>query len=269
MRSPRQRRLSRSSIPTGTSQRQTGFSLVELSVAMVIALFLLGGVLAMEQSTRQTYGNQNLLAQLQDNQRLAMTLINDVIQSAGYFPDPTSPTSGTAAATLQVIPGSFAQGQPIAGSYGGVAAPGDTISIRYTTATGDNVILCNGTTNTSGATHTYVNQFSVAVNPTTNTSQLFCTLGVDAIGATPIALVDGIEKLQIWYGVKRAVAVAGTSADTYVRPDQMIIADWMNITSVRVQLTFTNPLFGQAGQAQRTIDFVRIVNVMSRAGVTT
>jgi len=117
---------------------------VELSVAMLIALFLLGGVLAVEQSTRQTYGNQNVLAQLQDSQRLAMTLINDVIQSAGYFPDPTDPTSGTAAATLQAM-GSFAQGQPITGTYGGGVAPGDTISIRYTTAPNDNVILCNGT----------------------------------------------------------------------------------------------------------------------------
>jgi len=52
----------------------------------------------------------------------------------------------------------------------------------------------------------------------------------------------------------------------------MNTADWMSITSVKVQLSFTNPLFGQPGQtaqAQRTINFVRIVNVMSRAGVTT
>jgi hypothetical protein len=36
-----------------------------------------------------------------------------------------------------------------------------------------------------------------------------------------------------------------------------------------VVLTFTNPLFGQAGQPNPTIAFERVIEVMSRAGVHT
>ena len=44
--------------------------------------------------------------------------------------------------------------------------------------------------------------------------------------------------------------------------------DWANISSVRVILTFTNPLAGQPGQ-QPTIVFERVIEVMARAGVHT
>jgi len=60
---------------------ERGFTLVELMVAITVALFLLGGLFATVQSTRRTYGNQNLMAQLQDNERLAMTMLSTAIES--------------------------------------------------------------------------------------------------------------------------------------------------------------------------------------------
>ena len=55
---------------------------------MFIGLFLLGGLLTIVQTNRAVFGNQNQLALLHDSERMAMTLIADVVQSAGYFPDP-------------------------------------------------------------------------------------------------------------------------------------------------------------------------------------
>src|SRR5438552_1840764 len=72
-----------------------GFSLVELMVSIAVALFLVGGVVSMLASTRHTYKNQSQLSQLQDDQRLAMTLIANVVQSAGYYPDPILMTAAT------------------------------------------------------------------------------------------------------------------------------------------------------------------------------
>lgn len=242
--------------------KQGGHTLIELSVAMLIALFLLGGVLAMEQSTRRSYGNQTDLSQLQDSERLAMTLINDVIQSAGYFPNPTV---NSAASALPPIPG-FAQNQAISGVYS-ATAPTDTISVRYMTDSGDNVLLCDGSTNTSGGSHTYVNTFSVD----NVTHRLVCTLGTDAVGTgAPVELVDKVRDLQVWYGVKRGGAATDNNVDTYVRADGMVAADWPNVTSVKVRVVFANPLAGQAGQAAgSTIPFERVVSVMGRTGVTT
>ena len=44
--------------------------------------------------------------------------------------------------------------------------------------------------------------------------------------------------------------------------------DWSNLSSVRVILTFTNPMAAQPGQPP-TIIFERVIEVMARAGLHT
>ena len=81
---------------------QLGFTLVELMITVAIALFLLGGLVTILQNVRSAYNNQQSLSQLQDQQRFAMTVITDVIQAGGYFPDPVAwtPTSSLPAGRL-------------------------------------------------------------------------------------------------------------------------------------------------------------------------
>ena len=71
---------------------ERGFTLIEILIALLIGLFLLGALLTIVQTNRAVFGNQNKLAQLQDGERMALTMMTDVIQSAGYFPDPTTNT---------------------------------------------------------------------------------------------------------------------------------------------------------------------------------
>jgi type IV pilus assembly protein PilW len=236
---------------------QRGFTLVELMVTVAIALFLLGGLLTILQNVRGTYNNQQLLAQLQDQQRFAMTVLTDVIQVGGYFPDPIGMTSSSALPAA----GNYQVGQP----FWGTAGPPDSIGVRYVTAGQDRVILCDGSTNPGavGTSLAYTNSFTVVAG------QLLCTLNANA----PLALVSGVQSLQVYYGVKRNPAVTDYNVDTYLTANQMLLAgpngnDWNNISAVRVILTFTNPLFGQPGQ-QATIIFERVIEVMARAGVHT
>ena len=126
----------------------------------------------------------------------------------------------------------------------------------HTTASNDTVINCVGGTNTSGAIARYVNTFTV------NSGRLMCALN----GGNPVALVNGIQRMDVRYGVKRDMTADNNNVDTYLRADQMATADWANASSVRIQLTFTNPLAGQPGQPA-TIVFTRTVAIMSRAGV--
>jgi type IV pilus assembly protein PilW len=242
------------------ARSQRGFSLIELMVTVAIALFLMDGLVTIVQNVRKTYLNQQLLAQLQDQQRFAMTVMTDVIQAGGYYPSPVNYTEQSA---LPAGGPWAAAGQAFWGTYNGGTAPGDTLNVRYMTAIGDGVILCNGGSNTTFApTHTYTNTFSIVVGA--QGSQLMCQLD----GAAPVPLVNGVTNLTIYYGVKRDFTFNDYNVDTYLTANNMLAADWSNISSVRIVLQFQNPLWPQPGQNQ-FINFERVVEVMGRAGVHT
>ena len=56
-----------------TSIAQRGFTLVELMIALLIALFLIGGLVTLVGAMKITFANQNGLSQLQESERMAMT----------------------------------------------------------------------------------------------------------------------------------------------------------------------------------------------------
>jgi len=238
---------------------QRGFTLVELMIAIVISVFLIGGLLMMVQSTRNAFGNQNLLGQLQDNERLAMTFMADVVESTGYFPDPVN---NTGAALMPVNATFLTAGQAAFGTFS-AAAPGDTVSIRYAAAAGDtNLFNCLGLVNTAAATDVFTNKFSVdPVN-----QQLVCTASsqLGSFATKTVPLVNGVQNLTILYGVKRSANDTGSCADTYLNAGQMLAADWTSLCSISVAITFTNPI---PPQNPPTITIKRVIATMNAAGV--
>jgi type IV pilus assembly protein PilW len=256
----------RSPVPCRTRQR--GLTLIELLVSMAIAVFLLGGLLTILGNTRRVFGAQNSMAQFQDNQRLVMTLLGDVIQQAGYFPNPTVNVATTA---LPVAGVTFpTAGQAITGTYQ-AAVPNDTITVRFATTQNDGVINCTGGSNTTTVTPplVYVNQFSVDA-----AGNLVCTLTANGVVAPPVTLVSGIQgqpgiqNLQILYGVTTNPAAGTGAVDTYLRADQVTATNnWLNVASVKVRVTFRNPLSGQPGQLATTVPFERVIGVMNHTGV--
>jgi type IV pilus assembly protein PilW len=241
--------------------RQGGFTLVELMIAIVISIFLAGGLVMMVQSTRNAFGNQNLLAQLQDNERLAMTFMTQIIESTGYFPDPVNNSSNL----LLPATGVFAnQGQGAFGVFN-AGAP-DTVTIRYAAAAGDNNLFnCLGVTNTAAAIDVFTNTFAVVT--VNGQPQLQCTAssGLGTFAPTTVTLVNGVTNLKVLYGVKRSVAAStGTCADTYLNASQMGSADWTNLCSVNVRITFTNPI---PPANPPTIIIERVIATMNAAGV--
>jgi type IV pilus assembly protein PilW len=254
-----------------SARSERGFTLVELMVTVAIAMFLLFGLVTIVENVRTNNLNQQALAQLQDQQRFAMTVITDVIQAGGYYPDPTIHTKA------QDLPvnGAWDAGQALLGTHPGGAAP-DTLSVRYATAGGDGVILCDGSTNNAGVgvINVYINQFTIVAPGPGVPGGLYCQVnnGGPSAVAPGVPLVTGIQSMTIWYGVKRNPTDDDYNVDTYLTADQMAAGgalpggDWDNISSVRVQLVFTNPLANQPGQLP-TITFQRVVEVMGRGGV--
>jgi type IV pilus assembly protein PilW len=236
---------------------QSGFTLIELMIALLIGLFLLGGLLTIVQNNRRVFGDQNQLAQLQDNERLALTMMTDVIQMAGYFPDPTSNSAqSTMLATTATNPAMVA-GQAITG------ATGDTVTVRYTTSGSDGILSCTGTSTTGGGNFTYINTFSVVVNAS-GVSQLVCTRE----NGTQYPLVNGVTNLSVLYGVN--TTGSGSNVDTYMTAAAVTgTSNWNNVISAHIKLTFTNPLYVATAPQGQSPTFVlqRNVAVMNQTGL--
>jgi type IV pilus assembly protein PilW len=242
-----------------------GFTLIEILIAMTIGLFLMGALLTIVQTNRRVFGEQSQLAQMQDNQRIAMTMMGDVIQSAGYYPNPVINTLTTALNAS----GPFAVGQSISGT---VAPPFDTISVRYMTAGQDGILNCSGGSNLNplGTTAVYVNTFSVF------NGQLICTRedGTQYIlvgGTTAPASGLDITGMSILYGVRGDPTQPGNNVDTYMDAGQVNAATlWGSVISVQISLTFTNPLYNAAnpGLQPPTFKIQRLIGVMSQTGPT-
>jgi len=66
-------------------RHDAGFSIVEMMVAVVIGLFLLGGAVSMLVTSKRTYAIQEDLARIQENARFATEFMARDLRMAGYF----------------------------------------------------------------------------------------------------------------------------------------------------------------------------------------
>jgi type IV pilus assembly protein PilW len=245
-----------------------GFSLIELMVAIAIAVFLLGGLVTVLQNVRKTSQMQTDLAQLQDGERLAMTLMAGVVESAGYFPNPLL---NSAVGTMPNGAGSaFATpGTPVILGTSTGTPQGDTLTVRYAAGLNDDVYNCLGVTNTAvGPFDSWENTFSVQVNAQ-GVSQLVCSVWTASTQATtpaagPAALVNGVKSMAVTYGVQTNGGGTGSCTDTYMSAAQVTAAAaWANVCSAVVTLTFLDPTSSTGG----TVTFTRVMALMQTAGV--
>ncbi len=251
--------------------RQRGLGLVEILVAMAIALFLLAGLFTIFYTTRQTFSAQQGLAGLQDNERLAMTLMSDVIHGAGYYPTPQPPTpipnTGTALpvqnAVSAPLPATFAAGQSV---FGGTINGQDAIVVRVVAAPGSSTMSCLGDTNPATATAnvTYLNtyvfnggnlQCSVSTASSGSGGSTQPLVGSNLAGTTQS---DGLTAMSLLYGVDTN---GGGSANQYLAAAS--VTNWSRVKTVKVSLTFNNPLAGQPGQPA-TVNFTRVIDILGQ-----
>ena len=67
-----------------THTSQNGMTLIEIMIALLIGLFLLGGIIQIFLGTKQTYRMQENLGRLQESGRLAMDFITKDIRASGF-----------------------------------------------------------------------------------------------------------------------------------------------------------------------------------------
>ncbi|MEM7563688.1 MAG: PilW family protein [Pseudomonadota bacterium] len=123
-----------------TLKKQAGISLVEILVALVISLFLLGGIIQVYMGNKTTFSFTNAIAEVQENGRFALDTISQDLRLAGewgciaYDPDDTSNINDTLNAGT--VPGydtdfhDFLGEEGIEGTNNAGLNGSDTITIR-------------------------------------------------------------------------------------------------------------------------------------------
>jgi type IV pilus assembly protein PilW len=250
---------------------QSGFSLIELMVAIVIALFLIGGVLTVEQGVKMSFQANDAFSQLEDNERFAMSTLAAIVERAGYYPNPNINTTVTALPADNTTTPQGANAPLVAGWYvydsGTYGA--DVLFIRYMTATGQNINLCDGTV---GTNHTYTNNFYIAADATNpSINDLYCDVQSGTGGwRTAVALVNNVQSMSIMYGVHTTnyANPPDDNVDTYMNAAAVTAsaAGWAGVTSMQITLQFTNPLYGKAPSQPQYVYFTRVIAIMGRTG---
>ena len=238
--------------------RQRGIGLIEVMVAMAIGLFLLLGLLMTLQSVRLTAQAQTGIARLQERQRSAVSMLSTVVQAAGYFPSPDA-TNPIASADLLALRNSvFPTVSPYVEGVG-ITGTDNSVRVRFQAPATDSAgkaLNCHGGGNDGSNKVIFDNLFYV------HDGSLVCALGTDAkavAGSNEKTLVNGLQTMRVDYGADTA---GNGSVTRYLNTAD--VTDWHGVRTVRVTLTFDNPLAGQAGQPA-TVNTVHVIQLMGNS----
>jgi type IV pilus assembly protein PilW len=212
--------------------RQAGFTIVEMMVALGIGLVVVLGLSVAFVNMKSSFLTQDRLTQLQDGERLAMTMLTDTVHEAGYIPNPKDnrPTD-LLPQDADTTWGPMDKGQAILGTAG-TSTKAESLSTRYASDGTDTVMNCVGGALKDG--EAVRNLFYV--DPATST--LVCIYSINAgawvtDGGKPFALVDNVKSMEVRYGVDTD---ADGSVDQYLAPGA--ITSWGDVHSVQVKLGF-------------------------------
>lgn len=222
--------------------KQRGLSIVELLVAVVIGMLLLTGVIQVFFASKQTYSSNEAASRLQENGRFALEFIAQSARHAGYV----EPANTTASKPAPIAaPGAAACNTPQVCSGDGAGNASDTVGFIFQPRLLEGSVRrdCLGSVvGNAGNTDLIINQFVIIpADPTdpTDHSALGCrSWNIDdngwVTGATPAPLIDGIDALQIQYGLSSNSSDLN-SANQYVSADRVTALNkWNDVAAIRI-----------------------------------
>jgi type IV pilus assembly protein PilW len=238
---------------------QRGMSLISLMVALAIGIFLLAGLFQVWYQTRLTFSSQGQLAQLEDNQRMALTMMANTVQTGGFYPVYLNyPASATPTYTpaLFTAAGNMVSAQYLYGTHDSTTKA-DTLTVRFIadkTSADSTTLDCQGQSEPTGTLVT--NTYKI---DTTKNNVLACS--TDG-GNTYLPIIQGsLNSMVITYGVD--TLGDGTALQYLTADNVQTLSVWGRVLSVKIALTFNNPLFGQPGNAGQNATLPTITRVIA------
>lgn len=214
----------------GIPEHQSGFSLVELMIAITLGLIVLLAIGSIYIGSRQTYRVQEDNARLQEAGRYALEVIGRNLRQAGA--DSEMSFNATAITPECSVAGVCT---PITGVNGAAAAP-DAMTIQFYAGREE----LNGgvwvTRDCTGGPVPFVPTGAVITNVfevAADASSLATGTGLRCTGSVggPQALVADVEDMQVIYGIDTTIPVDQV-ADRYV--EAPTAAQWPLVVAARV-----------------------------------
>lgn len=202
-----------------------GFSLVELLVAMVISLFLIGGIVQLFIQNKTSYKLQEGIARAQENGRLAIHFLEKNVRRAGYPWDGKGTIAGFK--KDKVPSGALDRVTPWEGD-----TSFDELVMQYQ-APSDGSTDCTGRNIT--ADEYVAMHFYIADPDGDGTGTLTCdSITTMNSTKTTASLITGIKSLQFTYGVDSNFPIDGLpDGGTYIDADEVGSDSWDDIVGVR------------------------------------
>jgi len=261
--------MTRARLLLARPSRQAGFTIVEMMVALAISFIVILGFAVTFVNIKSTFVGQDKVSQLQDNERLAMSILTSAAQEAGYFPFPTTLDASQIVASSDPTYGSMTAGQLVYGtSYSASPAAPESLSLAFAASANDGLITCQGHTivasDISGAPSPANNSVGVrhifyvdTANKTLNCiAMVNGNTGSAYGGGTTQPLVTNVASMSVLYGV---IGSSGLTTSVVGYYPASGVTNWSNVKSVRITLNFVNP-----NDATATIPWVQTINLLNR-----
>lgn len=207
---------------TMTNNRQRGFSVVELLVALALGALIVTAAIQMFATNQRTFRLQQALSESQEQGRFGLEYMLRDLRQMGLIRLDEITGLPVGPAGLLTVDTTVGPTLIEASAEGGAAATAnDQVSFTFygfTDCEGDET----GLTDSSLIGNTYW----------VDAGELKCKGSVD-VGTTGVTLVDAVDSFQVLYGVDQS-ADGEVFATRYVRKDLLLADD--NIVSIKVGL---------------------------------
>ena len=220
--------------------RQQGLSLIELMIAMVLGLLLIGGALQMMLTSQTIHQTTDTLSRIQENGRFALSFLTKSTRMAGYNSNEDEVTEGKV-----FWDGACDTSDPCTSNGAGNAS--DQIGVLLDPSNDSD---CIGNDVIGGKDKVIVNVYSIDDSPNNNQiNSLYCQ-GFDPVTNLSYGdkqpLVDGVENMQILYGVSDPTE--NNAITSYISADG--VTDWASIGAVRISLLVNNGQVKGSGNSE-------------------
>ena len=234
----------RSAIQATKSKTSKGYTLIELMISVSLGVAMIAIALQYLVGSSSSFNATETAGRIQENGRFALSMITDDLRLAGYG----DPNSGSRPGFFYTLPcGGF---DPC--TMNGAGTDSDRIAI-WSNPPPDDGTETDCTASAIGANTQVANVYYLETSNTGVTS-LMCR-GFDVSATEWVAaaqpLLDGIENMQILYGVTDA----DDSISRYISADN--VADWNDVVSVRLAILVSTGLEdGGSGLDTRTYELL-------------